>query len=200
LQQIRNLFMTESSLVQTFKTRFEAVRGQVHYAETIADALTVLDGIFREYQPTRIALAQLPPALSDAIAAQAAAVEIAVLREPYCFEDLPDLIDTADIGIAGADFGIAESGTLAEVALNDATRLVSSLPRVYVGIVRASDLKPTLADAAPIMRKIFRQHDKNCVVSFLSGPSRTGDIEMRLTLGVHGPEIAHALILGEDAA
>src|SRR5690606_30546689 len=180
------LFMTDCPLVQTFKTRFEAVRGHVHYAETRADMLNTFDQIFREHRATRIAIAQLPPALADAIAERAKSAEIEVLREPYRFEDLPDLIDTADIGIAWADFGIAESGTLAEIALNDATRLVSSLPRVYVGIVRASDLKPTLADAAPIMREMFRQNDKNCVVSFLSGPSRTGDIEMRLTLGVHG--------------
>lgn len=189
--------MTE--LVDTFRERFEAVRGHVHYAETMDRAAEVVAEIMQQENATRIALAQLPEALSASIQTRAKAAEIEVLQEPYRFEDLPDLIDTADIGIAGADFGIAESGTLAEIALNDATRLVSSLPRVYIGVVRVAELLPTLADAAPRMRDTFTSNPQNCVISFLSGPSRTGDIEMRLTLGVHGPETAHALILGPNA-
>lgn len=189
--------MTE--LLDTFRERFEAVRGHVHYAETMERAADVVAGIMHQENASRIALAQLPAALSTLIQSRAQEAEVEVLQEPYRFEDLPDLVDTADIGIAGADFGIAESGTLAEIALNDATRLVSSLPRVYIGVVHASELLPTLADAAPRMREIFSTNAQHCVISFLSGPSRTGDIEMRLTLGVHGPETAHALILGPDA-
>jgi len=78
-------------------------------------------------------------------------------------------------------------------------RLASSLPDTHIGIVYASTLVPRLIDAAPKMREIFTAYPNNVTVSFISGPSRTGDIELILTLGVHGPEAAHAIII-EDIA
>lgn len=42
---------------------------------------------------------------------------------------------------------------------------------------------------------IIIEHTQNATVSFIPGPSRSGDIEMRLTLGVHGPEVAYAVVL-----
>ena len=56
-------------------------------------------------------------------------------------------------------------------------------------------MRIVLEDAAPRLRALFQENPRNCVVSFISGPSRTGDIEMILTLGVHGPETAHAIIV-----
>src|SRR5690606_34356432 len=97
-----------------------------------------------------------------------------------------------------ADFAIADTATLVEASTNDAVRLVSSLPRVYIGIVWASTVTPTLRDAAPLMRPYFEDNAGGIVLSFISGPSRTGDIELKLTLGVHGPETAHVIII-EDA-
>jgi L-lactate dehydrogenase complex protein LldG len=120
------------------------------------------------------------------------------MRPPYTGDALPSEIDSAAVGATGIEFAIAETGTLVEVSRNDATRLVSALPRTHVGVVSAREFVPGLFDAAPRMRGILRDNPRDCVISFLSGPSRTGDIELRLTLGVHGPEEAHALIL--DAA
>ena len=82
-----------------------------------------------------------------------------------------------------------------EVSRNDSTRLVSGLPRTHVGVVSERQFVRGLFDAAPRMREILNANPRDCVISFLSGPSRTGDIELRLTLGVHGPENAHVLIL-----
>ena len=50
-------------------------------------------------------------------------------------------------------------------------------------------------DAAARLRTFFDQNPTNATVSFISGPSRTGDIHMRLTLGVHGPETTHAVVV-----
>jgi L-lactate dehydrogenase complex protein LldG len=94
-----------------------------------------------------------------------------------------------------AAFAIAETGTLVEFTTNDATRLVSTLPRVHIGVCRADAIVETLKDAAVLMRDFYTENPKGAVVTFISGPSRTGDIEMRLTLGVHGPEVAHAVVL-----
>ena len=109
---------------------------------------------------------------------------------------LPGAIDRVDVGVTGIDFAIAQSGTLVETASNDAVRLVSGLPRTYIGVLRAEDIVDKFHDGAARIRRIVQQHDQNLVISFISGPSRTGDIELKLTLGVHGPEEAHAVIIG----
>ena len=118
-----------------------------------------------------------------------------VIKPPYNRSDLPELIDSAHVGISWTKFAIAETGSLVETTTDDSLRLVSLLPRVHVGLIMAEDLVDTLSEAAPRLRNFFNSNSHNAVVTFISGPSRTGDIEMRLTLGVHGPEVSHAIVI-----
>ena len=120
-----------------------------------------------------------------------------LLKPPYDGSALPGAIDAAHVGVSWAEFAVAEAGALVEFATNDATRLVSTLPRVHLGIVRAEEIKESLMDAGPRIRAFMAAQPENATVTFISGPSRTADIEMRLTLGVHGPEMAHAVILDQ---
>ena len=147
-----------------------------------------------------VALAEMPAEVLTPIRLGLGNDGVDVLGPHYEHESLPDAIDRAEVGVTAAEFAIAETGTMVEVAENDANRLVSSLPRIHVCLVRTDTLVETLSDAAPLLRDVFALHNKNCVVSFISGPSRTGDIEMKLTLGVHGPEFAHAVIVSEGMA
>ena len=120
-----------------------------------------------------------------------------LLQPPYAADTLPGAIDEAEVGITWMDFAIARTGTLVETALDDATRLASALPRTHIGLVSAREFVDELEAAAPRIRQTLLDNPENCTVSFLSGPSRTGDIEMKLTLGVHGPESAHVIVLAE---
>jgi L-lactate dehydrogenase complex protein LldG len=171
-----------AALVPEFVEAFHAVRGHAHVAPNHDAAVAQIAAIVREAGATCVALAG-----------------VQVLGPSYESATLPLALDGPTIGITGMAFGIAQTGTLAEVCTDDAVRLVSGLPRTHIGVVYASDLAPTLHDAAPRLRALFTQHDANVTVSFISGPSRTGDIELVLTLGVHGPETAHAVII-EDAS
>jgi L-lactate dehydrogenase complex protein LldG len=92
---------------------------------------------------------------------------------------------------------VAETGSLVEFATDDALRLVSALPRIHVGIFCARDLLATHKEAVAPIRNFFIENTQNATATFISGPSRTGDIEMRLTLGVHGPEVAHAVVINQ---
>lgn len=184
------------TLIQTFKARFETLRGTVHLVSDWAAAAETILSILRATAAKRIALATLPEALRETLLDACSGEDIEVLKPPYAHETLPEAIDGADVGVTEAIFAIAQSGTLVEVALDDAERLVSALPKVHIGLVAAAEFVPLLQDAAPRLRSCFQEHDRNCVVSFISGPSRTGDIEMILTLGVHGPGEAHAIVVG----
>jgi L-lactate dehydrogenase complex protein LldG len=84
-----------------------------------------------------------------------------------------------------------------ELVYDDSAKLASSLPIVHVSLLESSSILPGLAEAMPLIGKIVRESppERKPVITFISGPSKTGDIEMRLLYGVHGPHSVHAVIL-----
>jgi L-lactate dehydrogenase complex protein LldG len=187
----------DQDLVSQFKRKYETLAGIVHIAENEAAAAGVVLRILKEAQGRRVALGALPEPLLKTIDSACAAAGIVVLKPPFDNRELPHAIDAAQVGVSWAAFAVAETGSLVEFATDDALRLVSALPRIHVGIFRAYDLLATHKEAAAPIREFFIENTQNATATFISGPSRTGDIEMRLTLGVHGPEVAHAVVLGQ---
>jgi L-lactate dehydrogenase complex protein LldG len=104
--------------------------------------------------------------------------------------------------LSSVDYAIAATGTLVLSALSGHMRSVSLLPPVHVAVVQPAQVVATMADylsrlgTAPLS---LRQQLTSCV-SFITGPSRTGDIELSLTVGVHGPSELHLVILDESEA
>lgn len=187
-------------LANNFKAAFEAVSGHAYLVRTQAEVCDLILKIAQEAGAKRVALAELPDSVMDEAESKCTAKGMEVLRPPYQTDTALGEIDQVQVGVTGARFGIAETGTLAEVVFDDTSRLVSALPRTHIGIVHARDLVETLRGSAARMTELYAENPENIMVSYISGPSRTGDIEMILTLGVHGPEHAHAiLILGDDA-
>jgi L-lactate dehydrogenase complex protein LldG len=186
-----------SILVQQFVNVFESLRGVAHVVPNWTAAAETAADICRANEATCAALGELPHEFVSTFQQRATHLD-AILTEPYAADALPGSIDKAQIGIGVAAYGIAATATLVEEAQDDAIRLVSSLPRTYIGVVEAKTLLPELKDAAPRLRARFAEQSRNCVVSFISGPSRTGDIEMILTLGVHGPEHVYAIIIDPE--
>jgi L-lactate dehydrogenase complex protein LldG len=177
-----------------FAEAFEQLAGVAHAVPTEKAAIQTIIDIFKSKNARCVALAGLPPSLAPDIEKQCGGIK--VLTAPYAADSLPEAIDEADVGVTGITFAIAQSGTLVETTTDDAVRLVSSLPRTYIGVLHAENIVDRFEDGAARLRQIVQQHEENLVISFISGPSRTGDIELKLTLGVHGPEEAHAVIIG----
>ena len=86
-----------------------------------------------------------------------------------------------DLGITEADYLLPETGTLVLHSSHDKPRAVSLLPRVHLAIVRPEMLR---AD----MHQVFAEAKSSNYLVFITGPSRTADIELTVTLGVHGPK------------
>lgn len=113
--------------------------------------------------------------------------------------EVRNILANADIGITNVDFAIAETGSIVMINDNDVERLVTSLPKIHVAVVDQDKILESFVDVAEIIANA--QRDRSCVVSIITGPSRTADIEHELVLGVHGPLELHVLIMGdkEDA-
>ena len=184
-------------LIEQFTERFESLRGVVHTASSDQDAARIVTSICAGASVGRVALSHVPDAFRNALVEGCHDSGISVVAPPYAHDTLPGAIDGAQVGVSMARFAIAQTGTLVEVDIDDACRIVSCLPRTHICLVRRADVTGELYDAAPRLRAIFQENDRNCVVSFISGPSRTGDIELKLTLGVHGPEEAHVIVIDD---
>ncbi|MFH2129661.1 MAG: lactate utilization protein [bacterium] len=179
-----------------FAKSFQKLSGVAHKVGSEKAAAEKIAAICQEKDAKCIALAGLPTSLVSLI--EAACSDLTILKEPYRSEELPNAIDKADLGVTGIAFAMAQSGTMVEVTTNDASRLVSSLPKTHIGILQAEDIVDKYHDGSKRMREVTSQHDRNLVITFISGPSRTGDIELILSLGVHGPAACHAVIIDKQ--
>ena len=96
-----------------------------------------------------------------------------------------------DVGISTAQAAIAETGTLILDSICERHRLVSLVPPVHIAIVNASTICDTLSDALALLRK---DKEISPAVTFITGPSRTADIELTLAIGVHGPQELYVIV------
>lgn len=102
----------------------------------------------------------------------------------------------APVGVSLAALGVAETGSvlLAEATLTD--RAVGMLAKTHVVVVRTETLAPSLDEAAQAIKTLALRRG-GAYASLVTGPSRTADIELSLSLGVQGPE--HVVVLLVDA-
>lgn len=104
----------------------------------------------------------------------------------------------ADLGVTGADLAIAETGTLVVVSGAGRPRSASLLPACHVAVFDREVLVESLAQAALALEAWHdgpAPADRGASINFITGPSRTADIELTLTRGVHGPKDVHAIFV-----
>jgi iron-sulfur cluster protein len=104
----------------------------------------------------------------------------------------------ASVGISGANIAIAETGTIVLVTNEGNADLTTVLPQVHVAVFGMDKLVATLEDAMAVLRILPRSATGQLMssyVNWITGPSRSADIEQTLTIGAHGPREMHCVIL-----
>ena len=155
---------------ELFKENLEAVAGHCVITTDVAD---VLKQILTDLRVERIAVSDAPE-LAD-------------------FGVVPSASDlfNFEVGITRAQAAIAETGTLVLDSSCERNRLVSVVPPVHIAIVAASRIYATLADVLAMLQS---GKEVSPAITFITGPSRTADIELTLTIGVHGPKELYVII------
>lgn len=97
------------------------------------------------------------------------------------------------VGITGAFCAIAETGTLMLLSGRDTPAALSLLPETHIAVVDARRIVNTMEAAWALLRQ--ERGPLPRAVNFVSGPSRTADIEQTVTLGAHGPARVHIVIM-----
>ena len=140
-------------------------------------------------------------ARAEAAAAQVHAVpdEAAAMREVESIRAscgaLGERALPGGVGVVRAAKGIAQTGTCIVVTDDESLRLETMLPEVSVILLNSADILPDLPSVAPFLRAEQTQ-GRASYVSFITGPSRTADIERVSAIGVHGPLELHIVLIG----
>ena len=105
---------------------------------------------------------------------------------------------SADIGITGVDYGIAETGTVVLHPRNGLSRLVSLAPPTHIAVLRPGEVLNSLDELFAMERNDFMLGELWGSMNLISGPSKTADIEGTTVTGIHGPLEVHLIILADD--
>jgi L-lactate dehydrogenase complex protein LldG len=193
--------------LERFRREFEAVGGVFHRVAALADVPQVVAGLAREREARRL-VAWHPEALGGDLAAALTARGLDVvamppgaLDDPAARRRLRAQIADAELGLTGVDLAIAETGTLVLRSGGGRPRSTSLLPPYHVAVFDRSVLVESLRQAGVFLESWHdgsEPDDRGAVTSFITGPSRTADIELTLTRGVHGPKEVHAIFVDKE--
>ncbi len=95
------------------------------------------------------------------------------------------------IGITSPSWGVADSATVVQLTLAGQPRSTSLVPSIHIGVIRLENI---LADLTELYALLHRNPPTSSSV-FISGPSKTGDIEAHLVYGAHGPKTMHIIVI-----
>lgn len=174
-----------SALRDRFLDELERAAGKAQRVASYEQAVQALFDLLRA-RPARAV------ALTDYGLAQELKLE-SVLREAGYELVTGREIARADVGISGADLAIAETGSLLVGGAVRDWELVTALPPVHIALVRTSQIVETLEEGFAICEQKLKDSPQNFL--FITGPSRTADIELTPVIGVHGPQELLVLIL-----
>jgi len=185
VRETKERAMTQTALLDRFESELTELDGRVtrcHSADLPAAVLALLKA--RQIESL---LAWDESYLPSGILENLQEVGIRVVHQPD---------PGVKAGLTGALAGIAETGTLVLPSGEGRMLSASLLPEVHIAVLRASDLRASL-------KQVFKEANdgqlqqvrKASSLVLISGPSRTGDIEMTLTIGVHGPGEVHVFCL-----
>jgi L-lactate dehydrogenase complex protein LldG len=106
-----------------------------------------------------------------------------------------EALEACDAGVTACEALVAQTGSVLVSSATCGGRALSVLPHVHVVVATADQVVPTLGDALALARERHAGQSPS-MLSFITGPSRTGDIERILVLGAHGPKELVILLVG----
>jgi L-lactate dehydrogenase complex protein LldG len=174
----------EDGLVERFRRRAEAMQSTTEMVDRMAD---VPGAVARYLEARGLAPAGCVwPGLARLDWAAAG-----LRLEPRAAEDRDA------VGVTGVFAALAETGTLMVVSSPETPAAASLLPETHVAVVPAARIVKHMEDAWELARAELGQLPR--MVNFISGPSRTGDIDQTIVVGAHGPYRVHMIVVREGA-
>ncbi|MGH7395940.1 MAG: LutC/YkgG family protein [Candidatus Rokuibacteriota bacterium] len=189
--------------LERFRVEFERVSGVFHRVPGLDAVPAVIGAIARECR-ARSLVTWDPAALgfdaTPALTREGLQIDVARAGQEDEAARLRHRARAAgaQLGVTGADFVLAETGTLILLSGSGRPRSTSLLPDVHVAVFGRDRLVETLEQVGVMLEALHVDPDRamsGAMINFITGPSRTADIELTLTRGVHGPKEVHAVFV-----
>lgn len=181
--------------------QIQAAGGQAHLVDDLAAARRALNDLLATFQPRQALcwrhslLDQLQ--LADLLAEHGCrCLDETVLRSLPPEEQRQAML-AAEVGITSCTWAVAETGSLVMASQPGRERLASLAPPRHVAVVSADQV---LGDLFDVFARLQALPTLPSNVAFITGPSKTGDLELKLTTGVHGPKEWFVIISRQPAA
>lgn len=171
----------EAARLAQFAAFSEKLRVRLEVVADAAAASACLASLAAEEQWQRVGAHQ-HPLVAEPVARLGG--EVVWTDEPGGYD--PQALERCDAGVSGCDYLIAQTGSIVVTPVSAGGRTLSVLPPHHIVIAQQSQLLGTMAEAFDRLRLRYGA-DWPTMISFITGPSRTGDIERILVLGAHGP-------------
>src|SRR6266536_436653 len=183
-------------LIGQFESELARVGGRFHRATTVESAFHYIEQVVSVRQAKTIVAWETKVIDDIDLAGKLEKSGIGVLTETTDREFIPTAA-VSDVGVSGVDYALADTGTLVLLARKGQARSISLLPPVHIAVMKPEQLLSGLTDLFPILRGEAEAEgrDLSSAITFITGPSRTADIELTLVVGVHGPQQLHVVLL-----
>ena len=185
-------------VIASFAAELGKLAGSVHRVASAAEAIETVRALLAERGATRVlawddAWLQ-PPGIGKALRRDGIVLEsCTVPAAPDERAARLQQLDPVLAGLTGAHAALADTGSIVVVSGPGRGRVASLLPPTHVAVVFAEQLYPSLG---PFLAANPAVADVGANMVVITGPSRTGDIEGTLVLGVHGPGDLHVVLIG----
>lgn len=181
--------MTTPDLIQLMKERAEAAQAVVVKIKAIKEAFRYTVDLVRRQGGASLAAMGLETRDLDSLEQRCKTANLAFLKPPL--KSHANEIHTA---LTFVDWGIAETGTLVLDSSSEDVRIATMLSETHVALLPVSKIKPDVTALENEINTILKADDSS-YYAFITGASRTADIERVLAIGVHGPQELHILIM-----
>ena len=181
---VRSSLVDPDDLVGSFERNAVALRAYVHRVDAAAITDELLDDIVAKHGVQRVVVSRDPEAVEAGHRLEARGLAVSGVSTRASAE--------ADLGITTAAAALAATGTVLQDSGRSGGRTASLLPPVHLCLVPASRIVPSTAE---ILRGLGDGRSLPSNLVLITGPSRSGDIEQTMALGVHGPPTVELAVL-----
>ncbi len=184
--------MKRADLIRQMKEKAEIVQAVVSTVKTFEDVCKYAVDLTRTQGGQTVVAPELTDGEKAHLEDRCKAGGLTLLTPP--FRPHAENIHTA---LTHVDWGIAETGSLVLDSRSEDIRLATMLAETHVAVLPASRIRPDTDALADDIDGIMKG-DGPSYTAFITGASRTADIERVLAIGVHGPKTLHILIVEEQ--
>jgi L-lactate dehydrogenase complex protein LldG len=193
-------------LADRFEAELKSLGCSAHRASSMSGLKNLLCSILGQVQANSVVISRNPILSQLQIGTMLEGQGIKVSAWPAGGPEQPEISSFSDecfavgAGITGVDFVLAETGSLVLTSLTEGSQLASLAPPVHIALYRRSQIRASLDEILqelPISRDPGIPSPTRSLV-FVTGASKTADIEQILIRGVHGPGMVHAILV-EDS-